>query len=57
MVIFKKVKFGAKEYTQPISNLSPVEFDEHQYIKEGENGQKNIKVNNYILEIIIQTMS
>ena len=57
MVIFEKVKVGAKEYTQPISNLSPVEFDEHQYIKEGENGQKNIKVNNYILEIIIQTMS
>ena len=41
-----KVKICAKEYTQPISKLGPLEFDEHQYIKEGENGQKNIKINN-----------
>lgn len=25
--------------------LCPLEFDEHQFIKEGENGQKNIVTN------------
>ena len=41
-----KVKIGAKEYTRPVSKLDPLEFGEHQYIKEGENVQKNIKINN-----------
>ena len=39
------VKVGAKKYTRPISKLSPLKINEvNQYIKEGEYGQKNIKI-------------
>ena len=37
MLIFEKVKVGSKEYTQPISKLSPVEFDEHHELMSHMN--------------------
>lgn len=38
-----KVKVAVKEYTQPILNISQLEFDEHYYIKEGRMDRRSLK--------------